>query len=134
MKLNLGGQLRASRALGRCPTGICHSIRTTALVLDQRRRARVPPQKSYNASFSAEVCFRLCVKASGFTSKGSGFSQLDFEDIDGDGKVDHVLKLDDDREVYAKLNRLRKTELLKRVTRPLGGSFDLALRSAKATR
>lgn len=82
--------------------------------------------KSYNASFSVEVCFIACVKASGFYSKGSAFSQLEFSDLDGDGRLDHVLKLDGENEVYAKLNRLGETGLLRKVIRPLGASFTLS--------
>jgi RHS repeat-associated protein len=57
--------------------------------------------------------------------KVSGF-ELGMMDIDGDGLPDHVLKNSDNRPVWARLNQLGRSNLLKRVTRPLGGSIDLA--------
>lgn len=62
---------------------------------------------------------------SGSPKKVSGF-ELGLQDIDGDGLVDHVLKTGEDRPVWARLNKLGKANLLKRVVRPLGGSFELA--------
>jgi RHS repeat-associated protein len=57
--------------------------------------------------------------------------QLGMVDIDGDGLADHVLKAEhrkdgtSNAEVHVRLNRLGKANLLKRVTRPLGGAIDL---------
>ncbi len=57
--------------------------------------------------------------------------QLGMIDIDGDGVADHVLKAEhrDDgssnADVQVRLNRLGKANLLKHVTRPLGGAIDL---------
>jgi RHS repeat-associated protein len=62
---------------------------------------------------------------SGSPKKVGGF-ELGLQDINGDGLVDHVLKNDKTRDVWARLNQLEKANLLKRVVRPLGGSFDLA--------
>ncbi|WP_242515706.1 SpvB/TcaC N-terminal domain-containing protein [Sorangium cellulosum] len=84
--------------------------------------------ESYEGSFSVEVCYFLCVGGSVFYSEGSGSSQLGFEDIDGDGLADHVLKRDGDEVVYARVNALGKTNLLRRVDRPLGGSVELDYR------
>jgi len=62
---------------------------------------------------------------------GNNSGELSFEDVDGDGKVDQVLKLSkgvfrpNRQDIRAKLNRVGKTNLLRRVTRPLGGSFDI---------
>ncbi|HET7505672.1 MAG TPA: SpvB/TcaC N-terminal domain-containing protein [Kofleriaceae bacterium] len=78
-----------------------------------------------SASFSVKVCFFVCVGATGFHSQGPEWSQLGFEDIDGDGRVDHVLKLDGNAQVYAKLNQVGKSNLLKTVTRPLGSTIEL---------
>lgn len=57
--------------------------------------------------------------------KLSGF-ELGLEDVDGDGLVDHVLKTGENRPVFARLNQLGRANLLRRVERPLGGSFELA--------
>ncbi len=54
----------------------------------------------------------------------TGF-ELGLQDIDGDGFADHVLKTSDNGLVMARVNRLGGGNLLKRVIRPLGGSFDL---------
>ncbi len=58
----------------------------------------------------------------------SGF-ELGLVDIDGDGLVDHVLKAEsgDGRndQIWVRLNRQGKANLLKHVSRPLGGSIDL---------
>ncbi|HAK59696.1 MAG TPA: hypothetical protein DCO77_04845 [Nitrospiraceae bacterium] len=58
-------------------------------------------------------------------SGGEGGSALTFSDINGDGLVDHVLKLEDDQGVYARVNNVGRTNLLKEVRRPLGGKFTL---------
>ncbi|HEU4730906.1 MAG TPA: SpvB/TcaC N-terminal domain-containing protein [Kofleriaceae bacterium] len=81
--------------------------------------------QQFSASFSVKVCFFVCVGATGFHSQGPEWSQLGFEDIDGDGRVDHVLKLDGNAQVYTKLNQIGKSNLLKTVIRPLGGSIEL---------
>ena len=63
---------------------------------------------------------------------GNNSAELTFEDVDGDGKADQVLKLSkgvfrpNRQDLRAKLNQIGKTNLLRRVTRPLGGSFDIA--------
>ncbi|MGK3963945.1 SpvB/TcaC N-terminal domain-containing protein [Sorangium sp. So ce1667] len=60
-----------------------------------------------------------------------GRSELGWDDLDGDGTVDHVLKLSDgmlresDAALRARLNLTGKTNRLSRVVRPLGGSFAL---------
>ncbi|WP_242337471.1 MULTISPECIES: SpvB/TcaC N-terminal domain-containing protein [unclassified Anaeromyxobacter] len=59
----------------------------------------------------------------------SGFA-LGLQDMDGDGLADHVLKAEknpggDNEAVWVRLNQLRKGNLLKAVSRPLGGSFEL---------
>ena len=76
-------------------------------------------------SFSIQVCFILCASASGFYSQGSGTSLIGFEDIDGDGKADQVLKVDGDPNVYAKLSLIGKSNLLKTVHSPLGGAIAI---------
>ena len=81
--------------------------------------------QQFSASFSFKVCFFVCVGGSAFHSQGPEWAQLSFEDIDGDGRIDHVLKLDGDSHVYAKLNQVGKSNLLKTVARPLGGTIEL---------
>ncbi|WP_437941583.1 SpvB/TcaC N-terminal domain-containing protein [Sorangium sp. So ce341] len=60
-----------------------------------------------------------------------GRTELGWDDLDGDGTVDHVLKLSDgmlresDGALRARLNLTGKTNRLRRVVRPLGGSFQL---------
>lgn len=76
--------------------------------------------ESYEGSFKVDVCYFVCVGGSVFYSEGAGSSHLAFEDIDGDGLQDHVLKRDGDATVYARVNALGKTNLLRRVSRPLG--------------
>src|SRR5262249_33013951 len=78
-----------------------------------------------NFSFSLKACFVLCVGGSAFHSQGPSWAQLGFEDIDGDGRVDHVLKLDGNASVYTKLNQVGKSNLLKTIGRPLGGTIEL---------
>jgi RHS repeat-associated protein len=56
--------------------------------------------------------------------------QLGMIDIDGDGVADHVLKAEkrdgsSNAEVQVRLSRLGRANLLKHVTRPLGGAIDL---------
>lgn len=56
--------------------------------------------------------------------RDSGF-ELGLQDIDGDGFSDHVLRRDGGTEVAARVNQLAGGNLLRRVTRPLHGSFEL---------
>jgi len=57
--------------------------------------------------------------------KVSGF-ELGLQDIDGDGLPDQVLKTSENAPIWARLNQLGRSNLLKSVTRPLGGTIDLA--------
>src|SRR5699024_8749548 len=51
-----------------------------------------------------------------------------FEDIDGDGKPDQVMKVPDEQTatVYAKLNNIGQTNLLTAVNRPLGSRIEMS--------
>lgn len=83
--------------------------------------------KSFTASFQFKVCFILCVGASAFSEHGSGWAYSAFEDVDGDGRQDMVFKNRDTGQVTVKLNQTPKDlNLLKKVNRPLGGSFEFA--------
>jgi RHS repeat-associated protein len=57
---------------------------------------------------------------------GSGGMQLFFEDVDGDGFADHVLKKGGDPNVYVKRNQAGQVNLLSAVHRPLGSTLQLA--------
>jgi RHS repeat-associated protein len=76
---------------------------------------------------SATVPIDLFFEVGGSFSWSAGENQtnMGFEDIDGDGTPDHVLKAPGNAMVFARLNASGKTNLLKSVKRPLGGSFDL---------
>jgi RHS repeat-associated protein len=77
--------------------------------------------------FSAELGFMACV-AAGLNLSGVHadiISQLDLQDMDGDGLVDHVLKLDGDPHYYVRLQPNYRSNLLHTVSTPLGGSFEL---------
>jgi RHS repeat-associated protein len=79
----------------------------------------------WSASVNFQVCFFVCVGGSAFYSRDNGGSNMDFEDVDGDGKPDQVLKNANDPNVYVKLNQTGKTNLLATVHRPLGGTITL---------
>jgi len=67
-----------------------------------------------------------CSYSGSLTNVSSDTDQtLSFEDVDGDGKVDQVLKADGNAQVFARLNVTGKTNLLRHVSRPLGGTIDL---------
>jgi RHS repeat-associated protein len=82
-------------------------------------------QEGWQASLSVEICFILCVGVSGFTSGSSGWSQMDFADINGDGKLDHVLKKNGDANVYAKVNLIKNANMLTDVSGPLGDTLHM---------
>lgn len=54
-----------------------------------------------------------------------GGFELGLQDMDGDGFADHVLKTGENGLVLVRLNQLAGGNLLKKVNRPLGGSFDM---------
>ena len=83
--------------------------------------------RDYSATFDAKVCyFFVCASVYGFYTDTAGGSAVAFRDVNGDGLVDQVAKVDGDPNVYVKLNQLGQANLLKSVTRPFGGSFELA--------
>ena len=74
------------------------------------------------------VCgpFLTCSFGGSFTKSSVGSNEtLSFEDIDADGALDQVLKGNGNAQMFARLNLTSKTNRLKRVTRPLGGNFEL---------
>ncbi|WP_437646447.1 SpvB/TcaC N-terminal domain-containing protein [Sorangium sp. So ce362] len=84
--------------------------------------------ESHDGSVSLQVCYFVCVGGSVYYSEGTGASHLGFEDIDGDGLADHVLKRDGDSAVRTRRNAIGKANLLWRVHRPLGGSVEIDYR------
>jgi len=75
---------------------------------------------------------KLCFNPSITISQGADRTKVQFEDIDGDGFPDY-LRSDDDNSFSAgdsilsvRRSTIRRTNLLKKVTRPLGGSFTMS--------
>jgi len=79
----------------------------------------------WGANLHFQFCFFVCFGMSGFTSDSRGGPSADFEDIDGDGMVDQVLKVPGDPSIYWKKNNIGQTNLLSAVDRPLGGRFTI---------
>jgi hypothetical protein len=67
------------------------------------------------------------------TPQRAGGFELGLQDIDGDGFVDHVLKTGENGKILVRRNQLAGGNLLKRVKRPLGGSFELTYARAGNT-
>ncbi len=57
-------------------------------------------------------------------STGIGRAEIGLRDVNGDGLADHV-KSTRDNELLVAVNKTGRTNLLRTVTRPLGGRFDL---------
>jgi RHS repeat-associated protein len=68
----------------------------------------------------------LQIEISGQVFGGTGGLQLFFDDVDGDGLADHVLKKAGDSNVYVKRNQAGKVNLLAAVHRPLGSTLEIA--------
>jgi RHS repeat-associated protein len=82
--------------------------------------------RDYSATFDAKVCvFFVCASAYGYYNDTAGGSEVAWTDVNGDGLVDQIAKLDGDATLYVKLNQLGQANLLKSVKRPFGGSFTL---------
>jgi RHS repeat-associated protein len=80
----------------------------------------------WGKNLSFKICIIVCVGGSGFESRSSGGPSADFEDIDGDGKLDQVMKVPGDARIYTKLSNIGKTNLLSAVNRPLAGRIDIS--------
>ena len=93
----------------------------------------------WGKNFNFQVCWFLCVGASGFQSDSLGGTSMQFEDVDGDGDLDQVMKVPGNANVYVKFNNVVKAarttsdpmerigppNLLTAVIRPLGSRFDI---------
>ena len=69
------------------------------------------------------ACYLVIGGGAGFNSSRSS-SSADVEDVNGDGYADALLSLNDDKLTVA-LNQQNRTNFLKTVTNPLGGSFTV---------
>ncbi|MDP4252065.1 MAG: SpvB/TcaC N-terminal domain-containing protein, partial [Bacteroidota bacterium] len=65
---------------------------------------------------------KLCFNPQITISQGADRTQIQFDDMDGDGFPDY-LQSDEDSKLTVSRSTIRRTNLLKKVTRPLGGSF-----------
>jgi RHS repeat-associated protein len=90
-----------------------------------------------NASLGFADCIQLVppvpvvglqLEISGQVDGSDSGDQLFFQDLDGDGLPDHVLKKRGDPNVYVKRNLATQSNLLIGVARPLGASFTLSYR------
>ena len=78
------------------------------------------------AYFTFSLCFLAAcaiVNPGAHVSTGAGRTEQALRDLNGDGFVDHVSSTRDDRLVVAE-NRTGRTNLLRTVSRPLGGRMD----------
>jgi RHS repeat-associated protein len=75
---------------------------------------------------------KLCFNPQVTISQGADKSQVQFDDVDGDGFPDY-LQSDEDSKLTVSLSTIRRTNLLKKVTRPLGGSFVMDYKRAGNT-
>jgi RHS repeat-associated protein len=91
----------------------------------------------WGKNFSLQICVVFCVGTSGFESQSKGGPSMQFDDVDGDGDLDQVMKVPGDEHVYVKFNKVVNTDatggnkvgppnLLTAVNRPLGGRFDIS--------
>jgi RHS repeat-associated protein len=69
------------------------------------------------------ACYLVIGAGGGFNQSRSS-SSVDLEDVNGDGFADSLLSLNDDQ-LTAALNQQNRSNLLKTVTNPLGGSFTV---------
>lgn len=67
---------------------------------------------------------KIVFNPGGNFSTGMGRPEVAFRDVDGDGFADHVLS-ETDSELKVALNSIGRTNLLKRVHRPLGAIFEI---------
>jgi RHS repeat-associated protein len=90
-----------------------------------------------NGSVGAPICIPLVppfvvaglqIEVSAQAAGGEGGLQLTFQDLDGDGLADHVMKRGGDGSVQVRRNEARKVNLLSTVHRPLGGTLHLDYR------
>ena len=67
---------------------------------------------------------KLCINPQITISQGADKTRVQFNDIDGDGYPDY-LQSEEDNQLTVSRSTIRRTNLLKKVTRPMKGSFVL---------
>jgi RHS repeat-associated protein len=67
---------------------------------------------------------KLCINPQITISQGADRTKVDFNDIDGDGYPDYLVS-DIDNKLTVSRSTIKRTNRLKKVSRPLGGSFVL---------
>lgn len=83
--------------------------------------------ESINGAFTICACFlfvKICINPSGSKSKGVSREKIQLSDIDGDGYADLLLS-DSEGELKVRSSAIGRTNLLKKVYLPLGGSIAL---------
>ncbi len=75
---------------------------------------------------------KLCINPSFNIAQGANRTDLEFDDIDGDGFAD-LLKSDEDSKLTVSLSTIQRTNKLKKVNRPLGAHFTLDYKRAGNT-
>lgn len=75
---------------------------------------------------------KLCFNPSGSTGGGISRQLIQLEDMDGDGYLDWV-ESENDGDLTVRLSKIGRTNKLRRVTRPMGGSFVLDYSSSVAS-
>jgi RHS repeat-associated protein len=91
--------------------------------------SNVSTGESINGAFT--FCFtlfiipiKICINPAVSTGRGVSRRQYQVMDINGDGFPD-ILKSENDGDLSASLSLIGRTNMLKKVTRPLGGSFTI---------
>ncbi|NND34481.1 MAG: hypothetical protein HKN76_17985, partial [Saprospiraceae bacterium] len=83
--------------------------------------------ESVNVAFTACVNlfgFRICVNPNFATGQGVSRQLMQLVDIDNDGFLD-ILRSNHDGDLSVQLSQVGRTNMLKKITRPLGGSIAL---------
>ena len=73
--------------------------------------------------FIVDLCY-IIINPGVHVDGGMSRQEIEIKDVNGDGYPDHVLSLNDG-DMHVLLNQTGRTNLLKTVTNPLGGSFTL---------
>ncbi|WP_437974390.1 SpvB/TcaC N-terminal domain-containing protein [Sorangium sp. So ce295] len=142
VRLNLGDRFgpeerwSAPAVSGALPWGVVLEKEFTKEINGSNDALSFSETTAFNAGYGVPikiptpyVCIVLEIAAQ--LGLSDGRSELGWEDVDGDGTADHVLKLSEgmlresDPALRARLNLTGKTNRLSRVVRPLGGSMRL---------
>ena len=91
--------------------------------------------ESINAAITVCVpvlLVKVCFNPSSSTGRGVSRQHRQLDDVDGDGYLDWIAS-DEDGDLRVRRSAINRTNLLRRVERPLGGSFDLDYMSSEAS-